>query len=182
MQVEVANKRAPLEQRKRKRAPDGEGEGAEAAEAAVTKSEEAPKPSKPAAAVAKSGKPIPGLAAAVMTPEQRGRQLAAPAKPAPKAAHAPLKDAAAMSAKHKLMRTVALGNLTSEIMTQALNLAKKAGTVEEVVNPAPESVVGKAKLHADGCSGNIVLVVYDTVRCWWRTHSRVLTAVISVTS
>jgi nucleolar protein 4 len=35
--------------------------------------------------------------------------------------------------------------------------------VEDVVNPAPQDVVDKAHLGADGCSGIVVLVTYESV-------------------
>eukprot|EP00198_Chlamydomonas_reinhardtii_P010429 XP_001699766.1 predicted protein [Chlamydomonas reinhardtii] len=56
------------------------------------------------------------------------------------------------------------GNLTPPAIGQAVALARKAGAVEEVMNPAPPEVLREAKLEADGCTGAVVVVIYKTVK------------------
>ncbi|KAK9829098.1 hypothetical protein WJX72_003878 [[Myrmecia] bisecta] len=67
-------------------------------------------------------------------------------------------------ARQKLVRTVAVGNLTVDTAQEALQRARAAGKVEEVLQPAPEEEVDRAKLRLDGCRGSIIFVVYDSVK------------------
>lgn len=119
----MANKRATLEERKKKRQQDktAAAEGAEDDKAVAEEDEQPPaKKAKPAA-------PAPAKPA--------------PPKPAPAAtrpARQPAASAAEVSAaqKHKLMRAVAIGNLTPEITPAALALAKRVGKVGWFVDAA----------------------------------------------
>jgi nucleolar protein 4 len=61
------------------------------------------------------------------------------------------------------VRTVALGGLSQHFKSQALQLAAAAGGLQEVLDPPPADVAGKAHLAQDGCSGDVVFLVYATV-------------------
>ncbi len=154
-QLELANKRAPLEQRKRKRTEqpaagdDARLQAAEAQGAVKAPEEAAPAP--------KRGKPPPPAAAPAAAPARK-----APSRPAPQQA-APAAAQGAAAVKHRSQCTVALGGLTAEAVPAALRAARKAGQVVDVVAPAPAEVVERARLAADGCSGQVVLVVYPGV-------------------
>ncbi|KAG2482067.1 hypothetical protein HYH03_018977 [Edaphochlamys debaryana] len=180
LQVEVANKRAPLEDRKRKRregqpadgaaAATADGaEGADAADADADGAKPAPAAAASTAATTADGKkaaPASAAAAPAATAAAPASAAVAAAPPAkrqrqPAAAAA---GGAAAAEKHKLLRAVAVGCLTPAAVTQAVALARKAGPVEEVLNPAPQEVVHQAKLAADGCSGSVIIVVYKTVK------------------
>lgn len=133
-QVEGAVKRAPLEERK-KRKQDAAAAPAEPAEGQQEGQQEA------AAPAAKKARP------------------ARPARPADAAA-----PAGAAAAKHKWLRTVAVGGLTAQAMGAALALARAAGQVEEVVQPVPEQLAQQFMLKRDGCSGEAFLAVYKDVK------------------
>lgn len=66
--------------------------------------------------------------------------------------------------KHQLVKTLAIGGLSPDEVAGAIELAKRAGQVEDVVQPAPSSVVRQYKLEQDGCSGDVVLVRYDSTK------------------
>eukprot|EP00889_Picochlorum_renovo_P004692 jgi/Picre1/31722/NNA_007073.t1 len=66
--------------------------------------------------------------------------------------------------KHNLVKTVAVGGLGPNDIDGAVALAKSLGTVEEVVDPAPSSIVRQYHLEQDGCSGSVILVQYETVK------------------
>lgn len=149
--VELANKRAPLEERKKKRklsqADGEEGAAEEPTDAAAkpeAKQQEGKQQQPPAKqqAAAKGGK-----AAAAANGDTAAPAAAEPPvkrqKPAAGAADGPArakdaKAAAAAAEKHKLLRAVAVGNLTPAAVGLAVSLARKAGPVEEVQNPAPQ--------------------------------------------
>ena len=61
------------------------------------------------------------------------------------------------------MRSVALGNLSRATVGPALALARQAGGLVEVLDPAPAAALSRAHLAADGCLGHVVFLVYDTV-------------------
>jgi hypothetical protein len=61
------------------------------------------------------------------------------------------------------VRTVALGGLSQQFKAHALQLAAAAGGLQEVLDPPPADVAGKAHLAQDGCSGEPVFLVYATV-------------------
>ena len=151
LQVELAIKRAPLEERKKKR--KGEAEEAAPGAAAAADADANAEDGNAAHAAPKQ------LAAKQAQPRPAPAPAAAPAASRPRAAA----DAAATAEKHKLLRAVAVGNLTPPAIGQAVALARKAGAVEEVMNPAPPEVLREAKLEADGCTGAVVVVIYKTV-------------------
>ena len=66
--------------------------------------------------------------------------------------------------KHNLVKTVAVGGLEPNDIDGAVALAKSLGTVEEIVDPAPSSIVRQYHLEQDGCSGSVILVQYETVK------------------
>ena len=66
--------------------------------------------------------------------------------------------------KHQLVKTLAIGGLSLDEVSGAIELAKAAGNVEEVVQPAPSSIVRQYKLEQDGCSGEVVLVRYESAK------------------
>lgn len=66
--------------------------------------------------------------------------------------------------KHDLVKTVAVGGLGPNDIDGAITLAKSLGKVEEVVDPAPVSIVRQYHLEQDGCSGSVILVQYETVK------------------
>ena len=103
-----------------------------------------------------------------------GAEKKAPA-PAPAAASArPPRDAAPRdnSNKHRLVRTVAVGNLTPGTARAALDAVRAAAgkeggaseAIEEIVHPVPEADVERAHLRRDGCGGGVAFVVYASVR------------------
>ncbi|MEW5317651.1 MAG: hypothetical protein WDW38_008933 [Sanguina aurantia] len=189
--VELANTRAPLEQRKRKRTDvDDDYEAAQDAVAdkkqAVIDKQEA-KEAKRTAAIAsrKDAKAAAvaapaaaedveteadAVAAALGSVKEGGKKaFVRPAvQPAPYVRPAAIKRAkpvadAAAEAKHKLIRAVAIGNLSAGHIKAVLSMAARCGKVEEVLNPAPPGLMLGAKLAADGCTGEVVVVVYKTV-------------------
>jgi nucleolar protein 4 len=100
----------------------------------------------------------------------------APREPQQRPQHKPrgaLAGAAAVSTipgfdTDRAARTVAVGGLKlagepDGIEPEAaMAAARAAGSVEEVVSPAPVDVVGAAKLRHDGCTRGVALVVYQT--------------------
>ncbi|GLI62225.1 hypothetical protein VaNZ11_004822, partial [Volvox africanus] len=177
LQVELADKRASLEERKKKRKLGQDGDGDGVADDTANTTAPAPVSQPPLKAsgpkvnagaakkiggenakAADSAKPDDdGVAAAAAALPPRKRQRAAPAAGVTAAA-------TAASEKHKLLRAVAIGNLTPASISLAVSLARKVAPAEEVLNPAPPEVVQQAKLEADGCSGNVVIVIYKTVK------------------
>lgn len=137
-QIEHARKRAPLAERKqRKRSAEDE---------------QPQQQDEPAAAPAKA------LAAALAAAEDQ---------PPPKK-HKPDRSAKqqqqhSAADKHKWVRSVALGGLKPEFKTHALQLAANTGGLVEVVDPPPADVVARAHLVQDGCSGDVVFLVYSSV-------------------
>lgn len=149
----MANKRAPLEERK-KRKREAVDAPMEQDGDADTPDQDEPKqktPKKSAPARPAADEPAAAAQAARQKPK-----AAAPAAAAPSAAERAAAD------KHRSMRTVALGGLVPELVGAAVQLARKAGNVVDVVNPAPQDTIDRAHLKADGCSGTTLLVVYQT--------------------
>jgi nucleolar protein 4 len=66
--------------------------------------------------------------------------------------------------KHLLVRTVAIGNLSPATAPAAAAVARIAGDVERVTDPAPDADVARAHLAADGCGGHVLFVLYPSVR------------------
>jgi hypothetical protein len=114
-QVESAVKRAPLEQRKKRKLQQGDAADGDAAAAAPA----------PEASPAKRPKP-----------SKQPKPRAAPA-PAPAGDDAAAGSSAQQQEKHKGMRTVAIGNLTPETVAAALALARKCGQVRAVCAGLP---------------------------------------------
>jgi len=138
VRVELARKRAPLEERKR-----GRGKGGEDRE----------KEDGGTAAASGAAAPAPTRAARKPGPVQKQTRT-----PAAKALAA---------TKHVLVRTVALGNLTPDMVAPALALARAGGNgggVTEVTNPAPADAVARAGLSRDGCAGGVAFITYGTVK------------------
>lgn len=159
-QVELANTRAPLEQRKRKRtdAPEEDYEAAQDAVAdkkqAVVAKQEAKEAKRTAAiasrkdAKAAAAEPQPTPAAvtegvqadAAAAGKQDKKTFARPAAsvqaPAPYVRPAPIKRAkpvadAAAEAKHRLIRAVAIGNLSAGHISSVLSMAARCGKVSQ---------------------------------------------------
>ncbi|GIL62661.1 hypothetical protein Vafri_16848, partial [Volvox africanus] len=176
LQVELADKRAPLEERKKKRklGQDGVGDGVAVDTADTTARAPASHPPTKASGPkvnATTAKIIGGedaKAAGTAKPDDDGVAAAAALPPRKRqraaAAAGTTSAATATSEKHKLLRAVAIGNLTPASISLAISLARKVAPVEEVLNPAPREVVQQAKLEADGCNGNVVIVIYKTVK------------------
>ncbi len=57
-----------------------------------------------------------------------------------------------------------LNHDVADLLNNTIELAKSAGNVEDVVQPAPSSVVRQYKLEQDGCSGDVVLVRYESTK------------------
>ncbi|KAI3438130.1 hypothetical protein D9Q98_000571 [Chlorella vulgaris] len=138
LKVESAVKRAPLEERKkRKKEADAAAalaEGQQQQQAA----EEAP------------------VAPAQPPPAKKAR----PAKPSKPSAEA----LAASDLKHKWVRAVVVGGLSPEVVASAVQLAKAAGEVEEVVQPVPDKLATHFMLKRDGCTGDSFIAVYKSVK------------------
>ncbi|KAK9842211.1 hypothetical protein WJX81_000775 [Elliptochloris bilobata] len=111
---------------------------------------------------------------AAAAPEQGGTLPKAPHAKRPRTAAQ--KEAGA--GKQRLVRTVALGNLTAVCSASALALARSLGQVEDVVYPMPEGEVAKYMLQRDGCAGQVAFLVYDSVKSALQAvsqlHNRVL--------
>ncbi|GMH39129.1 hypothetical protein BSKO_07027 [Bryopsis sp. KO-2023] len=60
--------------------------------------------------------------------------------------------------------TIAIGNVTPALASLVEKKAYELGEVEDVLYPAPMSVVRTYKLESDGCKGNVMLVAYKTVK------------------
>ncbi|GIM15138.1 hypothetical protein Vretimale_17951 [Volvox reticuliferus] len=174
LQVELADKRAPLEERKKKRklGQDGDENADDTTKAtapapASRTSTKGSGPKAAATAAKKVGDEDAEAAAAAAARPDGGDVAAAAALPPRKrqrAGAASASAAAGASEKHKLLRAVAVGNLTPASISQAISLARKVAPAEEVLNPAPPEIVQQAKLEADGCSGSVVIVIYKTVK------------------
>ncbi|WIA36043.1 hypothetical protein OEZ86_007402 [Tetradesmus obliquus] len=160
LKIELAHKRAPLQERKqRKRA--AEGDAAAGDEAAHE--DEAQQP----AAAAKPVKPAPEPAAKRQKQQQQQQQQQQQPLEGAAAAAAAAAASAGQHAgkdKHKWVRSVALGGLSQQVKAHALQLAAAAGGLQEVIDPPPADVAGRAHLAQDGCSGEAVFLVYATVK------------------
>jgi len=145
IRVEHAQKRASFEERKNKKKKKGEEEEGEGGGEEEAETEKAP-----------------SAAAALKAPRR-----------------APARDAAEggvnSSNKHKLVRTVAIGNLTPGTAKAALAAVRAAAAaeeraggesseIEEIVHPVPEADVERAHLRRDGCGGGVAFIVYGSVR------------------
>ncbi|KAL4452269.1 hypothetical protein ABPG75_007931 [Micractinium tetrahymenae] len=135
LKVEGAVKRAPLEERKKRKQ-----------DAAA-----APAQQPPAAAAAAGAE-----AEAQPPPAKKPR----PARPAAAVA----RDAAAAEGKHKWLRAVAVGGLTAEAVEAAVQMARAAGEVQEVISPVPDKLAAQFMLKRDGCTGEAVVAVYKSVK------------------
>ena len=104
----------------------------------------------------------------------RGPRRKLPLLLPPPLLRAPPRDAAPRdnSNKHRLVRTVAVGNLTPGTARAALDAVRAAAgkeggaseAIEEIVHPVPEADVERAHLRRDGCGGGVAFVVYASVR------------------
>lgn len=156
VKIESAKKRAPLEERKTGKRK----QTTEANEEEPTKVEEGSEDEVPVAAakepVLKKSRP------------EQPKPAEKPAKPAArgKKPQRTPQEIAENLEKHVLVRTVALGGLTPESIDAAVALANKQGgeAVEAIEKPAPVDTVRKFKLTLDGCSGEVILVRYKTVK------------------
>mmetsp|Transcript_2923 Transcript_2923/g.7844 ORF Transcript_2923/g.7844 Transcript_2923/m.7844 type:complete len:706 (-) Transcript_2923:173-2290(-) len=160
LQVELADKRAPMEERKKRHvgSASADAKAAPAEEDADGQADEGD--GGVGATVSAAAHKL--LAAAAPRSAKTAATAAAAPRAAPRAA--PLPSAGDTSDKHKLLRAVAIGNLTPAVAAAALAAAREAGTVQEVMDPAPVDLVSKAKLAADGCAGGVAVVVYASVR------------------
>ncbi|GAX77255.1 hypothetical protein CEUSTIGMA_g4701.t1 [Chlamydomonas eustigma] len=192
--VELADKRAPLETRKRKggaNADDSQQQETtvtqqkrrqQCASAAVLQNssgeplatdsshQDHAKTTEAAARMKKGVKPKPSVTGAAV--EVASAAVSAQDPPAasedPAAAVGRKKHVKSISdvpsTKHRLLRAIAIGNLTTAVAPVAIAMALKLGTVEEVVSPAPEELIAKSKLRADGCTGEVAIIYYNTVK------------------
>lgn len=101
--------------------------------------------------------PAAGTAVAQPPAAKKPRRAQPAAKADPAAA-------AAAEAKHKWVRTVAVGGLTQETLAAAMQMARAAGEVEELIEAVPDGMASKYMLKRDGCSGEAFLAVYKTVK------------------
>eukprot|EP00882_Tetradesmus_deserticola_P032194 GHRQ01036442.1.p1 GENE.GHRQ01036442.1~~GHRQ01036442.1.p1 ORF type:complete len:326 (+),score=93.45 GHRQ01036442.1:105-980(+) len=159
LKIELALKRAPLQERKqRKRAAEDAAAADDAAGAQGTADEHKPHPAAAAAAAAGKGAKPPREPSAKRQKHQPQPQDATAAAAAVVSdEQQPGRD------KHKWVRSVALGGLTQQVKSHALQLAAAAGGLQEVLDPPPADVAGAAHLAQDGCSGDTVFLVYATV-------------------
>lgn len=139
-QVEGAVKRAPLEERKKRKQEAAAGEQQQPADQAKAAAAEQP-------AAAAAGEPAAKKPRAAKAP--RPRDAAA---------------VAATEAKHKWLRAVAVGGLTPDTLPAALQMARAAGEVEEVVQPVPDTFGKQFMLRRDGCTGEAFIAVYKSVK------------------
>ena len=149
LKIEGAKKRATLDERKGKRKQkseeDVDDEHQEEEEAVVVAEEE----KQPALKKPRS---------AATAPVARGKKEKKVKNP---------EELALTSEKHALVRTVALGGLsTPASIDAAIAFAKEKSEnkVEAVQRRAPEDLVKRLKLAQDGCSGEVVLVRYASVK------------------
>lgn len=149
IRVEHAQKRASFEERKKKKRRSRGEEGGEEVEGGDDE-EEAEKETRARAAPAPAAAPPPA-------PRTRDPTAAAASK-------------GNSSNKHKLVRAVAIGNLTPGTAKAALAAVRAAAendgdsTIEEIIHPVPEADVEHAHLRRDGCGGGVAFVVYGSVR------------------
>lgn len=136
LQLEIANKKAPLDQRYPKR----------------------PKP-----VLGEDGEPLAEQPAPVAAPEPAKPTRAKPAAKPPAAKKGPRERGAEDTQRRA--RTVAVGRLPEDktALAAAMRMIKSIGPVEEVQDPAPKAECDKYKLPADGCTGPTVLVTYKCV-------------------
>lgn len=147
LQIEHARKRAPLQERKQRKRTAAD-------------SQEAAAEQQPAAAEAAAAAATNTDADVAVTAAADGQ----PQQPPAKRQKSQLKQQEADAAdKHKWVRTVALGGLHRDFVPAALELAAAAGGLVEVLDPPPADVAARAHLDNDGCSGDVVLLVYSTV-------------------
>eukprot|EP00201_Polytomella_parva_P021603 CAMPEP_0175044794 /NCGR_PEP_ID=MMETSP0052_2-20121109/4028_1 /TAXON_ID=51329 ORGANISM="Polytomella parva, Strain SAG 63-3" /NCGR_SAMPLE_ID=MMETSP0052_2 /ASSEMBLY_ACC=CAM_ASM_000194 /LENGTH=309 /DNA_ID=CAMNT_0016308179 /DNA_START=46 /DNA_END=972 /DNA_ORIENTATION=+ len=174
LKVEVANKRAPMEERKNKR---GKNKGASDilnVSASSSPVEEGgatiPLPSEsevaiPAKESKETVKPVEEIAPVeegekgIETEMKKTRKNKRPSSGSPKDSEGKKVDEATLS-KHRLMRAVAIGNLSPLALSAALSKAHSCGEIEEILNPMPHDLQVTHKLSSDGCSGHVIMVVY----------------------
>jgi hypothetical protein len=150
-QVEAAQRRAPFEERKEKKrkrtgdAPATTDEAPTATAAAALPSSPQQPPAAAEAAASPAAEPKPRK-----PKKQRVGQRPAEQKQMGE------------NAKHALVRTVALGNLSAGNREQALAYALSNTGAHSVVQPS-QADLDSHVLQRDGCAGNIVFLVYPTV-------------------
>ncbi|KAK9907300.1 hypothetical protein WJX75_001025 [Coccomyxa subellipsoidea] len=152
IQVEAAQRRAPFEERKEKKrkrtgdAPATTDEAPTATAAAALPSSPQQPPAAAEAAASPAAEPKPRK-----PKKQRVGQRPAEQKQMGE------------NAKHALVRTVALGNLSAGNREQALAYALSDTGAHSVVQPS-QADLDSHVLQRDGCAGNIVFLVYPTVK------------------
>ncbi|DBA82043.1 TPA: hypothetical protein ACH3X1_007738 [Trebouxia sp. C0004] len=151
IKVEPAVKRAPLVERKKRKLGDLDGSAQPSTVAKLATDETAAETQKPAAAKA-----------------QRTEAASKPPKLSVRASKKARKQKegskSAANPKHQLVRTVALGNLQPDTKAQAIALAQAAGKVESIADPPLDLDISHARLKQDGCMGEVVFIVYDSVK------------------
>ncbi|KAL3151924.1 hypothetical protein ABBQ32_001053 [Trebouxia sp. C0010 RCD-2024] len=151
LKVEAAVKRAPLNDRKKRKLGDTDNSGAVSAKPTDSGSKGAPQPASAATAVhvkqaaAKKPPKVSARASKKARKQQDGTKPAA-------------------NPKQRLVRTVALGNLQSGTKEEALTMAHAAGKVESIEDPPSDLDMSHVRLKRDGCSGLVIFVIYDSVR------------------
>ncbi|KAL0051511.1 hypothetical protein WJX82_008930 [Trebouxia sp. C0006] len=153
IKVEPAVKRAPLVERKKRKLGDLDGS---AQPSTVTKPA-----TDETAAVAKTQQPA---AAKVQQTETAPKPPKLSARASKKARKQKEGSKPAANPKQQLVRTVALGNLQPDAKAQAIALAQAAGKVESVADPPSDLDISHARLKQDGCTGEVVFIVYDSVK------------------
>lgn len=99
-------------------------------------------------------------------PEEAGAKPQGRAAPAARRPVPPKAPEGSASIRQQRARTIAIGGLPSEPAASkvAADMARAAGAVLSIQDPAPSLEVGKAHLEADGCSGHVILVEYRGVK------------------
>lgn len=156
--MEAAQRRAPFAERKEKKRKRIEEPPATSDEAETTTAAAA-LPSSPQQASAAAEAAAASPAAAEPKPRKSKKQRVGQRPGEQKVA--------SDNAKHALVRTVALGNLSAGNREQALAYAQSDTAAHSVVQPS-QADLDSHVLQRDGCAGDVVFLVYATVRLHFR--------------
>lgn len=152
MQVESAVKRAPLEQRKPKRKTtpgEEDATGEENATGEDLERETKDGKNKP------TEKALRGKTSQKVTQQDEHRgQLDSQGR----------QDKKKGSEKHVLLRTVALGGLSSAEIDAAVAFCKSLGQIESIETSTPQAIIRQYKLSQDGCTGEVLLLKYPSIK------------------
>jgi nucleolar protein 4 len=153
LQLEVADKRAPLDQRHPKRAKEGEDPTADPSAAAAAAAAEPPPAKRPRPAPEAAPRPRP-----VPTQQQREQLRERQRQPRGLYTKDGILDGMAKA------RMIAVGGLPHDNATVQAAIAQvKAmcrAEVASVIDPAPPGEIERNKLMPDGCSGHVFFVEF----------------------